>query len=1235
MPKINWSSDQQKVIDTRNRNLLVAAAAGSGKTAVLVERILSIITDTNHPVDIDRLLVVTFTKAAAAEMRGRIGDAIEARLAKEPDNLHLQKQFTLLPSAQITTIDSFCLHVIQNYFHKIDLDPAFRIADDSELVLLQKNVVGNLLEARYEEGREEFCRLIEAYAGSRSDANIEALILRLYHYAASYPYPDEWLEGCALAYEETDDKKSPWIAMLVSYLKNISTDIVALLQKAYDISSEINGPQIYLPVLERELELAMPLLKAETYEDFSRHFSLITFDRLPSKKDNSVDPALRELAKEYRNNAKKMVADIQNSYLYAPLEDMFAMLQNTAPLIRELTKLAIDFRHAYALEKEEKGILDFADLEHFALKILVDKTEDGTKPSSCAKELRDIYEEILIDEYQDSNFVQEYILNSIAREPLGTPNIFMVGDVKQSIYKFRQARPELFMEKYDTYSLEDSKYQRIDLHQNFRSRTHVLDSVNEVFYALMTKKLGGIAYDDAAALYPGAVYPSADDVCGCISEYSELLLITNPLTKEEEEKNDATDKAAFITDEKEAEVRAVGKRILELTDPASPLLVKDGEALRPTQYRDIVILLRTMSGWSETFTAVLQDMGIPAYAETHSGYFSSIEVQTMLNFLRIIDNPRQEIPLTAVMRSMIIGMTDDELALLGSFTHNSELWDTIRGILNPGEEMQKQTAALPDGCAHSFSALKEHLCLLHDMILYYRTMSDTVPVQELLRQIYEDTHYYLYVSSMPDGEKRAANLDMLLQKAESFSGGSYHGLFQFVRYIEQLHRYDIDYGEASVIAENMNAVRIMSIHKSKGLEFPVVFVSGCGKNFNFQDARAKFVLHPELGIGANYVDLQNRIQHSTILKKIIGKVSTLDTLGEELRILYVALTRAKEKLIVTAFCKDYDDEQAETDDYTIPLSFFRLSSAKSYLDWLLPVVTHSRKNWKQRLITTDTLFSDEIHAQLNLVEKELALRTFDTDTEYCPQILTALETAQNWQYPYQNIEALPVKVSVSYLKNLDDAKIEPQTEAAPVPLLFAPEEDEENEPEVPVPEFLREKASMVSGASRGTAYHKVMEHLPYTEKIEDFETIKKVLDTLVDKKLLTAAERAFISEKTITSFARSSLAGRMKDAYTAHRLHREQPFVIGVPATTLYPEQNLKETILVQGIIDAWFEEDKGLVLVDYKTDRIPKGQGSDYLVERYQKQLDYYAAALSSITGKPVKEKLLYSFFLGKVISL
>lgn len=1213
MSATEWTADQQKVIDTRNRNLLVAAAAGSGKTAVLVERILSIITDTRHPVDIDRLLVVTFTKAAAAEMRSRIGDAIEKQLAATPEDLHLQKQFTLLPSAQITTIDSFCLHVIQNYFHKIDLDPAFRIADDSELKLLQKNVVASLLESRYEEGSEDFCRFIESYAGDRSDANVEALILRLYGYAMSYPYPEEWLEGCALAYEEQDGEASPWVSTLIGYMKNISTDIVASLEKAYEISCEMNGPQIYRPVLEQELELVRPLSSADTYEEFRSCISHISFSRLPGKKDDSVDPARRELAKNYRDSAKKMIADLQANYLYAPLDEMLALLHNTAPMIRELTGLVIDFYHAYALEKEEKGILDFSDLEHFALKILVDKTEDGIKPSACAGELRDLYEEILIDEYQDSNFVQEYILNSISREPLGTPNIFMVGDVKQSIYKFRQARPELFMEKYDTYSLKDSKYQRIDLHKNFRSRTQVLDSVNEMFYALMTRKLGGITYDDAAALHPGAKYPDEDGTSGYDHKNSELLLVTDTLADESTAADGNSTGTIPALDEKEAEARAVGKRILELN----------------AEYRDIVILLRTMSGWSETFTTTLQEMGIPAYAETRSGYFSALEVQTMLNFLRIIDNPRQEIPLTAIMRSVIIGMTDDELALLGSLTHGMELWDAAREIA----ACEGAVENLPADCLPAFETLKERLSTLCDMITHYRIKSDTLTVSELLQQIYEDTHYYLYVSAMPDGEKRAANLDMLLQKAESFGSGSYHGLFQFIRYIEQLHRYDIDYGEASAIAENMNAVRIMSIHKSKGLEFPVVFVSGLGKNFNFQDARAKFVLHPELGIGANYVDLENRLYQSTILKKIIAKAGTLDTLGEELRILYVALTRAREKLIVSAFCKNYDEEKERNKDYTVPLSFSRLSGAKSYLDWILPVIMHSPKNWSYQVITTDSLFMDEVQSQLNLIENELSLHAFDTDRKYCPEILAALEAAKNWQYPYQDAGMLPVKVSVSYLKSQKDAEAVSEEEALPVPQLFTPEEEDDVTPEVPLPEFLRTETATASGASRGSAYHKVMEHLPYEEEIGDSSAIKRILDSLVDKKLLSAMERALVSEKNIVSFTHSALAHRMQDACKAHRLHREQPFVIGVPATTLYPEQSSGETILVQGIIDAWFEDDEELVLVDYKTDRIPFGQDDNYLVERYKKQLDYYAAALSSITGMPVKEKLLYSFSLGRVI--
>lgn len=1207
MPKINWSADQKKVIETRDCNLLVAAAAGSGKTAVLVERILTLISDSSHPIDIDHLLVVTFTKAAAAQMREKIGEALEEKLENEPGNLHLQKQFTLLQNAKITTIDSFCLHVIQNYFHHIDLDPAFRIADDTELLLLQQDILSELLEDRYEQGSEDFCRLIDAYGGKRSDNAIETQILRLYKYAISYPFPIEWLENCVTMYSDMDSD-SPWLSLLLAYLKNCSEDMVTMVSDAIALCQSPAGPTPYLPVLEQEKNMILPLQQANTLEEFQKYFSCIYFDRLPACRDKNVDSDIQNQVKYYRDSIKKKVTSIKSDFLYAPYDSLQNTLQNTKPYVAELISLTKEFYERFAAAKREKGVLDFSDLEHFALSILIQKDEGSIKPSACALELQNQYEEILIDEYQDSNFVQEYILNSISRENTGRPNIFMVGDVKQSIYRFRQARPELFMEKYETYSLEPSPYQKIDLHQNFRSRTKVLDGINEIFYSIMCKKLGGICYDEAAALYPGATYPDEENP----AYLSELLILPPPAQKEEE---------SAVFDAREIEIRAIGKRILELTAPDSALLVRGENKVRPARFSDIVILLRSMSGWSEQLVSGLQEMGIPAYAETRSGYFSALEVQTMLNLLRIIDNPRQDIPLTAILRSEIVEMADDELAVLGKLCQGIDLWEGITTLMENGLPPQ-DAPDTPESIREITSRMYAHLTAFYTKLTDYRKKSLYMSVPALLQFIYEDSFYYYYIAAMPDGEKRASNLDMLLQKAEGFGQGNRHGLFQFVRYIDQLHKYEIDYGEAATATGEIQAVHIMTIHKSKGLEFPIVFLCAAGKQFNLQDSRSKFVLHPDLGIGMNYVDLSTRLAVPTILKKVIAKAGTLDTLGEELRLLYVAMTRAKEKLIVTGYDKSFDADASLPSDYKKPLSFHSLSTAKSYLDWLKPVILSGAKHWCWQSIEIPDLLNAEIKSQLLLEQRMLSLHNFDSSREYHSGIRRALKEQEAQVYLYQNELKLPAKLSVSHLK--ESAYTPEETESVS---LFASDSKE-----VPLPRFLMEEAK-AEGAVRGNVYHKFMEHFPYEDSISDEKALQAAIDKQVQSGILTASEAGMLSTKTLLAFIHEKLYQRMQEASHNNTLHREQPFILAVPANSLYPDAGEGENILVQGIIDAYFEEEDGLVLVDYKTDRFPKKEGEAFLIRQYEKQLQYYAKALTSITGIPVKEKIIFSFHLGKCI--
>ena len=1055
---MGWTKAQQKVIDTRNKNILVSAAAGSGKTAVLVERIISMISEGDHPFDIDHLLVVTFTNAAAAEMRGRIGKAIDEKLLKEPDNVHLQKQISLLQSAQITTIHSFCLNVIRNYFHRIDLDPSFKIADESEITLMKSDVISEVLESWYEEGREDFHAFIESYSYSKSDAPVEDLILGLYQFAMSAPWPKSWISEKQRSFElqtMEDLMKSDWMQELLSHVRIVLGDLLKLNEAAIQICNGPGGPSAYLPALISDRELLKELIDANSYQEYANAFRDISYTRLSNKREEGVDPQQKEQVKALRDLVKKGIKDLSNQFFFQPPEEMLADMKAVQKVMQVLFELTLDFMEAFAAKKEEKNLIDFNDLEHFALEILIQEKDGALVPSEAALELSEQYEEILIDEYQDSNLVQETILQSISRERMGKPNRFMVGDVKQSIYKFRLAMPELFMDKYKNYSTEDyveedqiNLYQRIDLDRNFRSRKLVLDFVNQIFEQIMQEPVGGIVYDQAASLAYGGLYENDTDALTekmrqRLAQDVELLLVTeediasesgdkNSKSKDQMDKNDLKSLGKDIEEEaeeqaytkREMEARVIAKRIKELVNPKTGMLVYDKKEKihRPATYRDIVILLRSMSGWSEVFVNTLMQAGIPAYADTGTGYFQTVEIMTLLNVLRIIDNPRQDIPLVGVLYSPIVGLTTTQLAMIRAIDQKNSMYTALLTYAKEGsdEELRLQI----DGFLQQLES--------------FRAMVKYTPIHELLQIILDQTGYYYYVMAMPGGERRKANIDMLLSQAVSFEKGSYSGLFHFIRYIEKLHKYEVDFGEAATAGEQDDTVRIMSIHKSKGLEFPIVFVGGMSKQFNTQDLRNHILLHNELGVGPEYIDSVNRTKVPTLLKKVIQKKVQVENLGEELRVLYVAMTRAREKLIMTGSLKSL--EEIKKKDF----SFFEMISAKTYLDWVLPAMVNrigtsfieenkslylKQQDMVITVIHKDNLLVEEVKNQIFLHKDKEELLSIHPEECFNKNYREEIGKRFDYQYPYKQEAKLKVKMTVSELKRLgqfiddEDSKI--------------------------------------------------------------------------------------------------------------------------------------------------------------------------------------------------------------------
>ena len=1250
---VQWTKEQQEVIRLRDRNILVSAAAGSGKTAVLVERILSKITDNTHPADIDRLLIMTFTRAAAGEMKERISAVIEKALGEDPDNEHLQRQTTLLHTAQITTIDGFCAYIIRNYFHLIGLDPGYRTADEGELKLLRGDVVKALLEEHYAQKDEKFQKFVECFATGKSDENLGDLIQKLYEMAMSNPFPEEWLQKCLGDYriESLEElRETEWMKMLWDAVGDELQEAELLIREARNVCAEADGPYLYEDALNSDLILVRDLQELAEKRDYNGIVKALVkpaFARLSTKKAPDVEEQKKQRVKELRDEEKGILKELGQRYFQSSEEEILEMIRYVREPIEMLIELTVQFMEQFGMAKREKNILDFTDMEHFALQILMTKEGEEIHMSQAAKELSAKYDEVLVDEYQDSNFVQELLTTAVSGWINQKKNIFMVGDVKQSIYRFRLARPELFMEKYKNYSTDEAKEQRIDLHKNFRSRAQVLESVNFIFRQIMGEDLGGVAYDKDAALYPGASFPEGES-----EEFvkTEVLLIE----KDGEELTDVQESADAGAqgsqmelenqNAQELEALAIAQRIQEIVGKEQ-IVDKETREYRPVEYGDIVILLRTAYGWAETFREVLASQGIPVYCTSRTGYFSALEIVTVLNYLKVCDNPLQDIPLMGVLRSPIVGCTSQELAELRIQYPKGLLYESVTAYV--GESSKTDFLNEKD-------FLKLKLSNFLQLLEKVRNMAVYTPVHELILYVLKETGYGNYARALPGGEQRFANLTMLVEKAMDYEKTSYRGLFNFVRYIEQLQAYEVDYGEVNLTGAGNTAVEIMTIHKSKGLEFPVVFVAGMGKQFNFQDMNAGLLLHPELGIGADAVIPEKRVIASSLNKQIIRRQLLKESLGEELRVLYVAMTRAKEKLILTGTVGKLEKQMVslsrflDEEEELLPLG--TRIKAKNYWAFVLPTLVRHRamsellgeygilmkkqkgiyddvSDFVIKKVTVRQMTEKAVILQAGNQMQEEYLKNWDADQVYDKEVREEIEKRFSFVYPYKYLEDIPVKVSVSDLKKRswhDESELEENISVSA--------EEQVEEQEAPVPAFMAEKQEEYKGAARGTAYHRLMECLDYAE-VESEVQLEVQLKRLLESQKMTEQEAECIRIRDIKKFVDSELGQRMKKAVVKKQLYREQPFVIRRSASLL-DDSWKDETILVQGIIDAYFTEDGEIVLVDYKTDRVRKGQ-EQKLVDLYHVQLEDYAQALERMTGMKVKEKIIYSFTLQKAILL
>ena len=1406
---IQFTAAQQKIIDARNHNILVSAAAGSGKTAVLVERIVRLVSEGDHPLDIDRLLVVTFTRAAAAQMRERIGQALSARLREDPGNCHLRRQEILLHKAQITTMDSFFTFILRNYFSDIALDPGFRQIDQKESDLIRRDVLKDFLEEKYARKDPGFLACADYFCTGSEDKELEELILKLFDQSGSHPSPSAWLRERALDYAVQDERslfETPWMRSMVYNTALFLLESDSAYAAMEELCRQPSIPDKILPFIREERENLFgkirPLLakilsgqpcadqdiedilqkKDQDMSEVERgqdgipgHFSqddagavnrkdgssggeekdcsageteglilvweeiqrcLSTeFGKYPlirGKKYEDLDPARREFIKKLRDNEKAKIYSLRKKIGGHTTDRIIEGMKTAAAPVSALSGLTLDFSERFMEEKRIRHVADFVDLEHFALDILAERREDGSYvPRRAARALRSHYDQILIDEYQDSNEVQELLLQIISGEEEKRYNRFMVGDIKQSIYRFRLARPEIFMEKYGSYRPDDPLMERIELDQNFRSRAEVLDCVNALFMRLMRKEIGGVKYDDAVTLKKGAVFPDEKPTVKSEADLSEagpdpycaefLLLDTGTKegdsrqeTEEEDYSDAGDDPDRTEREESEAQdlIPDLSGGIRGLTDIQKEALliagqirrirgslpVRDEESgkLRPARYGDIVILLRNAAGWNEQLKAVLAQEGIPAYAESGTGYFAAEEIRTVIGLLHTLDNPGQDIPLYSALRGFFGGFTQDEITRIRLVKPDGLLFDALRCAAGEAVFDDKNDKS---GCAkkgrEGFCPELSHKCReFLSFIRYWRERVRYLSVSDLVSGLLEETGYLDYCTALPAGDQRRANLSLLKSQADNFTKTDFTGLFQFLRYIEGLIRDEIDYGEANTLDENADVVRIMTIHKSKGLEFPVCIIAGLCRNFLFRrkEASGLMLLDGDWGLGINSYDPVSRIRTTTLRREGIADKICRDSMGEELRVLYVALTRAKEKLIMVGSAKGLHKKLESwknsmagfyrwKEEQALPASM--IAGASSYAELIYRAVLAQEKGEGQECsgasfpvmvsrLSEEDLVISAVQEQRDLAVCGKILRELEgIPLQFQPDPKAAAEIAARFfrVYPHEELAALYAQTSVSELKHRDMERAlrraeggieEGENELYPsqTPVPYVPAFIRREKGDLPAPalteggkkgtvcgpeismqengtagirhEDLREKY----GARRGTAFHRVLEIMDYSNRKELLSGGPAAVLAWIGKKAedgrISSDDAALVSEESILDFLLSDLAGRMEAADAEGLLFREQPFVMGVPADRIDPGFPAEEMINVQGIIDAFFIEDGKIILVDYKTDRV---KNEEELILRYKTQLALYADALERAYGLPVREEILYSTALKRQI--
>ena len=1288
---VKWTPEQESAIiapkdsSLDNQTLLVAAAAGSGKTAVLVERIITRLKDMDNPLSVQELMVVTFTKAAAQEMSARIGLALAKAMESTEDAAmqeRLERQLNLLPSAHISTLHSFCQWVIRSYFYKLDINPTARIGNEAEMALLQQEVLADLLTKSYEEGLYNIYELADFFSDDKSDAGLTAKIMSLYNYAMSLANPDGWLRKALEPYKEAmtvNPSETLWGQYMWDQHVAVIDRIRERLERMEQILLDPVGPHKWQNIYDNQLAALSMLSGAETWDDMGeacKHTDTFIKDRF-NKLGEEVDPSLQAEFKSLGSQNKDDLKAMQAAVFTVPEATLQEQFKAQYPIIKGLVELTIAFHKAYRDMKQEQGIMDFSDLEHLCLALLVEPgTEDDPQPSDVAKELQDTFKEIMVDEYQDTNGVQETIINLISR----VDNRFYVGDVKQAIYSFRMADSSLFMEKYNTYGGTDAVERRIDLAKNFRSHENILAATNFLFYQIMTEEAAELNYTEAESLIPGRIVEDApEDWIGGDVELQLLDVSKDTLSASESDEDEGGD-----PENNERELDFIIQKIKEIHGAKKKVQNPDG-TFRQIEWRDFAILRRSLAGWGTRAVEAMRQAGIPAVVNERDGYFEAQEIQLLLALLSIIDNPEQDLPMAAVLHSGLVGLDANELGAL-RLSGEGSLWSLMP--------------------AYAEEAQDERLLAFIDHMERWRTLSRRHGVTDLLWDIYESQDYVNYVGAMPNGLVRRANVLALYDRAKGYEASGFRGLFRFLRFVESLRDSNQDMPLANVVSEADNVVRLMTIHKSKGLEFPVVFLSGVQKGFNMMDLRSELLIDKNAGLGLKGYFPDIRVSFPTMPWFYIKDVKEAALKAEEERILYVALTRARDKLIMTGYFKGFKNAKgklstlgeliknaASVEGQQLPTDI--ITQANTYLEWLVMGFARHLDGGNPLRVAIEY----EGPTYFDLPDKKCRIKveihdgSLYGDLDYKADIdettinkirelqaVNAVELPQeiedrfNYSYPYSDATRRTAKISVSELKRrfqereleagtidtlnepivtvdtgakraVSDAilgqaiKLDPKssanveaknTNAAGLPItetsdVTVSSDELANSVFGRKPQALQSEEDVLTGAQWGTLMHEAMQWLPLAQYTQ--ASLTKELDALVMKGTFTEEERNLLSDTSLYKFFSSDLGQRL---INAKRIERELPFSMLFEGKRVYDTLEDGENLFLQGIIDTAFEEDGEWVLVDYKTDRVKSGED---LIKRYKIQMDLYKEALQRLTGMPVKACYIYSFRLHDAI--